>query len=144
VVRRWRPPRAAAVAAAAEDGLPLAAQAAALHAALTTVAIGRDELLRRTPQALALVMAETVFGKLNPDRKAQALAHIGATAAKMPADAPASRARAPEDAYDGPGTYDETNALIEELAQRLAEFGVLREDGGLPDEDVARAQTLPQ
>jgi hypothetical protein len=143
VVRRWRPPRAAAIAAAAEEGLPLAAQAAALHAALTTAVVGRDELLRHTPQALALVMAETVIAKLNPDRKAQALARIAAANAKMPAEAPAPRA-ALEDAYDGPGTYDETNALIEELAQRLAEFGVLREDGGLPDEDVARAETLPQ
>jgi hypothetical protein len=89
-------------------------------------------------------MAETVFGTLNPDRKAQALARITASAAKMPAEAPAPRACALKDAYDGPGTYDETNALIEELAQRLAEFGVLREDGGLPDEDVARAETLPQ
>jgi hypothetical protein len=142
VVRRWRPPRKAA-APPAEDARAAPPQVAALYAALTTGLIGRDELLRHTPQALALVMAETVFGTLNPDRKAQALARITASAARMPAEAPAPRAPL-KDAYDGPGTYDETNALIEELAQRLAEFGVLREDGGLPDEDVARAETFPQ
>lgn len=145
VVRRWRARAASGAAIAAGDGAgPLPAHVAALHAALTAAAIGRDELLRHTPQALALVMAETVIAKLNPDRKAQALARIAASVAKVPAEAPAPRACAPDDAYDGPGTYDETNALIEELADRLAEFGVLREDGGLPDEDVARAAALHQ
>ena len=133
VVRRWRPPGAAAAgaAAAADDGASLLPpQAAALHEALTAGPIGRDEFLRRTPEALALVMAETVIAKLNPARKAQALAHLTATAARMPAEAPA-RGASPDDSHDnGPATYDETNALLEEFALRLAAFDAAEQARG--------------
>jgi cell division septation protein DedD len=138
VVRRWRPPGAAAAGdgTAADVGASLLpAQAAALHEALTAGPIGRDEFLRRTPEALALVMAETVIAKLNPDRKAQALAHLTATAARMPAEAPARGASpddaSPHDDHDGPGTYDETNALLEEFALRLAAFDAAEQARGL-------------
>jgi len=145
VVRRWRPPGAAAAGggAAAEGGASLLpAQAAALHEALTAGPIGRDEFLRRTPEALALVMAETVIAKLNPDRKAQALAHLTATAARMPAEAPAPGASpddaSPDDAPDdGPATYDETNALLEEFALRLAAFDAAEQARGLLGDAVA-------
>ena len=130
VVRRWRPPRKAA-APAAEDARAAPPQAAALYEALTAGPIGRDEFLRRTPEALALVMAETVIAKLNPDHKAQALAHLTATAARMPAEAPA-RGASPDDAHDdGPATYDETNALLEEFALRLAAFDAAEQARGL-------------
>jgi cell division septation protein DedD len=144
VVRRWRPPGAAAAGdgTAAEDGASLVpAQAAALHEALTAGPIGRDEFLRRTPEALALVMAETVIAKLNPDRKAQALAHLTATAARMPAEAPARGASpddaSPDDDHDGPATYDETNALLEEFALRLAAFDAAEQARGLLGDAVA-------
>jgi len=138
VVRRWRPPGAAAGdAASADDGASLLPpQAAALHEALTAGPIGRDEFLRRTPEALALVMAETVIAKLNPDRKAQALAHLTATAARMPVEAPAPGASQDDD-QNGPATYDETNALIEELALRLADLGVRGSDEGARGERLA-------
>ena len=143
VVRRWRPPGAAAGdAASADDGASLLPpQAAALREALTAGPIGRDEFLRRTPEALALVMAETVIAKLNPDRKAQALAHLTATAVRMPAEVAARGASpddaSPDDAHDGPATYDETNALIEELALRLADLGVRGSDEGARGERFA-------
>lgn len=132
VVRRWRPPGAAAAGDADGGASLLPAQAAALHEALTAGPIGRDEFLLRTPEALALVMAETVIAKLNPDRKAQALAHLTATAARMPAEAPA-RGASPDDAShdDGPATYDETNALLEEFALRLAAFDAGEQARGL-------------
>ena len=142
VVRRWRPSGAAAAGDAAEDSASLLpAQAAALHEALTAGPIGRDEFLRRTPEALALVMAETVIAKLNPDRKAQALAHLTATAARMPAEAPARGASpddaSPDDDHDGPATYDETNALLEEFALRLAAFDAAEQARGLLGDAVA-------
>jgi hypothetical protein len=144
VVRRWRPPRAAAVAAAEQDAAsPLPAQAAALHEALTTGPIGRDELLRRTPEALALVMAETVIARLNPDRKAQALARIAASAAKVPAEASAARPSAPEDADDGPGTYDETNAVLEDFARCLAAFDAAEEARGVLGDAAAGDAPAP-
>jgi hypothetical protein len=140
VVRRWRPPRKAA-APTAEEARAAPAQVAALYEALTAAGVGRDELVRWTPQALALVMAETVIGDLNPAQKAQALAHITASTARTRADAPAPGA-SPDNDHDGPATYDETNALIEELAQHLAQLGGRGPDEGARGEGLAGPEAV--
>jgi hypothetical protein len=144
VVRRWRTPRDASAAAEAEEA-PRAppAHAAALYEALTAGAIGRDELVRRAPQALALVMAETLVARLDPDRKARALARLAAIAASMPADAPARGALPDDDLHAGPATYDETNALLEEFAVRLAAFDAAEEARGLLGDPVAEDAAGP-
>jgi hypothetical protein len=143
VVRRWRTPGDAS--AAAEEEAPRAppAHAAALYEALTAGAIGRDELVRRAPQALALVMAETLVARLDPDRKAQALARLAAIAARMPADAPARGALPDDDLHAGPATYDETNALLEEFAVRLAAFDAAEQARGLLGDPVAEDAAGP-
>lgn len=132
--------------AAAKPGPePVPAHVAALYDAWTSGEVDRDAFFRHAQQALAFVAAQAMIGRdPHANRKAQAIARAAVTIIKLPDGKPAPGASRHDHAYAGPQTYDETNALIEELAQRLAEFGVLREDGGLPDEGVAGAETLPQ
>jgi transposase-like protein len=139
-IRKLCPHRRDADAAdAAHEAEAVPAPVAALCATLMAGGIGRDEFLHHAPQAFAFVAAQALLGR-DPHihRTAKALAELTAGAVRMPAQAPAPGAYGSSDDDDGmPGTYAETNALIEELAQRLCEFGVLAEDGSLVDPPAA-------
>jgi transposase-like protein len=124
-IRKVHPGRAAEPAA--PEAEPVPAAVAELCETLMAGGIGRDEFLRHAPQAFGFVTVQALLGR-DPhiDRTAKALAQLAASAAKMPA-----AAAVPNAPYAGPATYDETNALIEELAQRLEEFAARGDDDGL-------------
>jgi transposase-like protein len=126
-IRKLHPGRGAGPAE--PEAEPVPAAVAELCEALTAGGIGRDEFLHHAPQAFGFIAARALMGH-DPQvhRTAQALAQLAASAAKIPAAAAVR-----DEPYTGPETYAETNALIEELTQRLCEFGVLNEDGSLPD-----------
>lgn len=142
-IRKLHPGRGAGPAA--PEAEPVPAAVAELCEALTAGGIGRDEFLRHAPQAFGVVAARALMGR-DPTihRTAQALAQAAASVIKMPASAPARG----DDPYAGPQTFEETNALIEELAQRLEAFAPQGDDevADAPDdrrfgEDAALAAT---
>jgi transposase-like protein len=92
-------------------------------------------------RACAFVAAEALIGS-DPqvDRRAQALARSFATIKALPDDAPAAGA-AFDNSQPGPATFDEINALLDELARRFTELGaggdVHAAPGGPAAEDAA-------
>ena len=118
---------------AAREAEPVPAAVAALCEALMAQGIGRDEFLRHAPQAFGFVTVQALLGR-DPHihRTAKALAQLAASAAKMPAATAVHH-----DPDDGPATYDETNALLEEFALRLAAFDAAEQARGLLGDAVA-------
>lgn len=131
-IRKLCPHRGGIEAAAADAGReaePVPAGVVALCEALMAEGIGRDEFLRHAPQAFGFVTVQALLGRdPHVHRTAKALAQLAASAARIPA-APAVH----DDPYAGPATYDETNALLEEFAERLAAWNA-QEDQALLDE----------
>ena len=131
-IRKLCPHRGGTEAAgveAAREAEPVPAAVAALCEALMAEGIGRDEFLRHAPQAFGFVTVQALLGRdPHVHRTAKALAQLAASAARIPA-APAVH----DDPYAGPATYDETNALLEEFAERLAAWNA-QEDQALLDE----------
>jgi transposase-like protein len=122
VVRRVGPCGAAGAAPRPEAAPAVPAAVEALCAALTGGPIGRDDLNGHMRQALACLVGELLPRQdLPADRKAQAIARAAAAASKLP-DGPPARGASRDDDREGPATYAETNALLEEFAIRLAEF----------------------
>lgn len=120
-IRKLCPPRRGALATAADaphEAEPVPAAVAALCETLMAGGIGRDEFLRHAPQAFGFVAVQALLGR-DPHihRTAKALAQLAASAAKIPAATAVH-----DDPYGLPQTYDETNALLEELAIRLGEW----------------------
>jgi len=129
-VRKLCPSRGGVAAAAADparEAEAVPAAVAALCEALMAGGIGRDEFLRHVPQAFGFVTVQALLGR-DPHihRTARALAELAASAARIPAETVVH-----DDPYAGPQTFEETNALLEELAIRLGEW------------DAERAQGLP-
>jgi hypothetical protein len=145
VVARLRPRRTVPARVGEGDAGTVPAPVAALYKALTSGAVARPDFFRHTEQALALVAGEALIAQaLSPASKAQAIARAAVTMTKLPDDPAPAGASAHDVAYAGPATYDETNALIEELAQRLEEFAARGGDEGVRDEPLARAEAVPQ
>ena len=108
----------AAGVAAGREAEPVPAAVAALCEALMAEGIGRDEFLRHAPQAFGFVTVQALLGRdPHVHRTAKALAQLAASAAKIPAPTVVH-----DDPYGPPQTFDETNALLEELAIRLGEW----------------------
>jgi hypothetical protein len=108
--------------------------AAELWNALTASSLGRDDLLRQAPRLIGLFWAQLARGDASAPRRVEAMARTAAFFTKIPD--PAGPAGAAHDPYGGPQTFDETNALIEELALRLGEWDAERAQG-VPGDPVS-------
>ena len=132
---------------AAPVARPFAASApeevAGLRQGLLADGLGRRELLGLVHRALALATVDLIDDRtLPPDRRAQGLARIAITIKTLPDDAPAAGA-ASHDHQSGPATFEETNALLDELTRRFADFGVAGEVDGAPGGPAAADAAAP-
>ena len=108
---------------------------AAVYEALTSGAVARPDFFRHAQQALALIAGEALITRAHSAAtRAQAIARVAVTMTKLPDDGAPAGASAHDDAYAGPATYDETNALLEDFARRLAAFDAAGEADGILDE----------
>jgi hypothetical protein len=115
--------------------------AAELWNALTASSLGRDDLLRHAPRLIGLFWAQLARGDASAPRRVEAMARTAAFFTKIPD--PAGPAGAAHDPYAGPQTFDETNALIEELAQRLEAFAAQGDDETVPGGPLAGNDAFP-
>jgi hypothetical protein len=134
-------------AEAAPVAAPFAASApeevAALRQGLLAGGLGRRELLGLVRRTLALATVDLIDDRtLPPDRRAQGLARIAITIKTLPDDAPAAGA-ASHDHQSGPATFEETNALLEEIACRYEAFCARGEREGVPGDAVAVGAAAP-
>jgi hypothetical protein len=116
---------------------PLAAEAptpeppphlAELHAALVNPSLRKEEAVPLLTRAATAVAADALLApNAQAERTARALASLAHCLAALPDQGPHAGAGLYPDTF--PGTYAEQNALIEELAQHLCDFGVMTEDG---------------
>ena len=110
--------------AAAEAGaLPVPEHFADLHAALMSPGLRKAEAAPLLVRAAAALGAEALVRQdLAVERTGQVLARLADRVAALPDQGPYAGAGA--DASQGPATFEEENALLDELARRLADFGV--------------------
>ena len=109
---------------------------AELIEALSESGLGRDDVLRQGPAIFAALWAQILGGDPSAPRRAEAFARTAAIFIRMP-DPFGPADGAPHDDLDaGPQTFDETNALLEELALRLGEWDAERAQG-VPGAPVA-------
>jgi hypothetical protein len=107
-------------------GPPLADVAPELLAALQEAArigVGRSERLALTGRALMLVLFDLLSREIPPERRARGVGYVAASLRLvLPDQAPAGGVFL-HDRPSGPATFDEANALLEDLARRLSAFG---------------------
>ena len=129
VVRRLRRPSPGAGPATApgdEGGADAPDLVAELIDAITARGLRRDDVLRHAPGIFGVLCAQLLRGDADAPRRTEAFARAAAIFTKMP-DPSGPAAGAPhDDPYAGPQTFDETNALLEELALRLGEWSARR------------------
>jgi Terminase RNaseH-like domain len=113
---------------------------AELHAALTGGHSRRD-LLRLAEEALGIAIVQALTRR-DPHVRVQDLARTIQSIKTLPDEAPAGASS--HDQQSGPATFDEENALLDELTRRLGAFGLGGEaDGpGEPEAWAARAVAL--
>ncbi len=117
----------------ADDGLgPPAAfapeEAAALQAALTGGGLDRRTLLRLAEEALARAVLQALTRR-DPHARVQDLARTIQTIRTLPDDIGTAAGASSHDHQSGPATFDEENALLDELTRRLGAFGLGRRGG---------------
>jgi transposase len=144
VVRQWRRAALAAVPAGApggRDGADPPGLVAELWDALTDRGIGRDDVLRQAPRIYGLILAQLASGDPGAPRRAEALARTAVSFTKVPDPSGPALGASHDDPYAGPQSFDETNALLEELALRLGEWDAERAHGipGAPVSSPAAA-----
>lgn len=133
VLGRLRRRRAVPARDGDADAVPAAV--AAVYEALTSGAVARPDFFRHAQQALALIAGGALITRaLSAAARAQAIARVAVTMTKLPGDGAPAGASADDDACAGPATYDETNALLEDFARRLAAFDAAGEADGILDE----------
>jgi len=114
------PPEPEATAAAA-GALPVPEHFAELHAALMSPGLRKTEAAPLLVRAAAALGAEALVRQdLAVERTGQVLARLAERVAALPDQGPGAGA----DACQGPATFEETNAFLDELARHFADFGV--------------------
>ena len=147
IVRRLRRPSPGAKLAAAPgdaDGADPLELVPELIDALTVRGLARDDVLRHAPGIFGVLCAQLLRGDADAPRRTEAFARAAAIFIKMPDPFGPADGAPHDDPYAGPQTFDETNALLEELAQRLEEFAARGDDEAVPGEALADADALPQ
>ena len=110
-------------AAAPAGALPVPERLADLHAALMSPGLRKAEAAPLLVRAAAALGAEALVRQdLAVERTGQVLARLAERVAALPDRGPYAGAGA--DACRGPATFEEENALLDELARRFADFGV--------------------
>ncbi|MDF3060134.1 MAG: hypothetical protein K0S06_243 [Microvirga sp.] len=118
-------------------------EAAKLHEALAGGGHAKRELAGLVARALALAAADLMSDRtLPPDRRARGMAVLVATIKALPDEPPAAGA-ALHDHQPGPATFEDTNALLEEIARRFADLGVAGEVDGAPGGPAAADAAAP-
>jgi hypothetical protein len=108
-------------AAAQAGALPVPEHLADLHAALMSPGLRKAEAAPLLVRAAAALGAEALVRQdLAVERTGQVLARLAERVAALPDQGPYAGA----DPRQGPATFEEENALLDELARRLADFGV--------------------
>ncbi|MFL5147070.1 MAG: hypothetical protein ACJ8DN_02865 [Microvirga sp.] len=108
-------------AAAQAGALPVPEHFADLHAALMSPGLRKAEAAPLLVRAAAALGAEALVRQdLAVERTGQVLARLAERVAALPDQGPYAGA----DPRQGPATFEEENALLDELARRLADFGV--------------------
>lgn len=140
--RRRRGPTAVPAAAPLAESAP--EEVAELYQMLVRGGLPKREVLLLLGRACAFVAAEALIGS-DPqvDRRAQALARSFATVNALPDDAPAAGAACRDDHPSGSATFEETNALLDELARRFADLGAGGDVHGAPGGPAAEAAADP-
>jgi len=139
IVRRLRRPSpGAGLAAAPGDGADPLELVPELIDALTVSGLRRDDVLRRAPGIFGVLCAQLLRGDADAPRRTEAFARAAAIFTKMPDPFGPADGAPHDDPYAGPQTFDETNALLEELALRLGEWDAERAHG-VPGAPVARS-----
>ncbi|MFL5173462.1 MAG: hypothetical protein ACJ8CX_22785 [Microvirga sp.] len=110
-------------AAAQAGALPVPERLADLHAALMSPGLRKAEAAPLLVRAAAALGAEALVRQdLAVERTGQVLARLAERVAALPDQGPYAGAGA--DACRGPATFDEANALLEDLARHFAHLGV--------------------
>jgi hypothetical protein len=122
-VARIAPLKPAAFSAGAPVPEQVPAHLADLHAALVSPDLRKAEAAPLLVRAAALGAEALVRPDAQVERTAQALARLALRVAALPDEGPYAGAGI-DDACRGPATFEETNALLEELARRFANLGV--------------------
>jgi transposase-like protein len=117
-------------------------EVARLREALLAGGVVRAELLALVGRALGFATLDLISDRVLPaDRRAQALARTAVTIKALPDDAPAAGVSVHDHQF-GPANFEEYNALLEELAERLSAFGAEGEvDAGPREPPPAEAAT---
>jgi hypothetical protein len=99
---------------------PVPEHLADLHAALVNPGLRKAEAAPLLVRAAAALGAEALMRQdAQVERTAQALARLAERVAALPDEGPYAGAGA-GDGWKGPATFEETNALLEDLARRFA------------------------
>jgi hypothetical protein len=94
--------------------------------------------VRLAERALAVAAADALADRdLPPDRRARTMALIVASIRALPDDTPAAGVLSHDPQSTGPETFDETNALLEEIARRYEAFCGRGEGEGVLGEPAA-------
>jgi hypothetical protein len=110
-------------AAAQAGALPVPEHFADLHAALMSPGLRKAEAAPLLVRAAAALGAEALVRQdLAVERTGQVLARLAERVAALPDQGPYAGAGA--GACRGPATFDEANALLEDLARHFAHLGV--------------------
>jgi hypothetical protein len=116
-------------------------EAAALHAALAGGGLDRRTLLRLAEEALARAILDAL-ARRDPHARVQDLARTIQTIRMLPDQAPAGGVFL-HDRPPGPATFDEANALLEDLARRYEAFLAREEPDGVPRDAAAADAAIP-
>ncbi len=107
---------------AAAGSALIPAHFAELHAALTNPQLHKAEAVPLLLRCATALGAEALLRQdAEVERTAQALGRLAEGVAALPDEGPYA-GRGADDAYGGPQTFEEENAVLEELARRIEEW----------------------